>query len=136
MNRPRAGSVSFRGSCRQATVRIPQHALRCERCDSCVRPSKHLPIGFVRRESGELIDQHDDGGAVRPSHVLTRNTSESTGPALHLGDRFLEQSHRVRRVIGEPGEKIPTHRQLHSALAINPPDFDEPLVDRLRQSEK
>lgn len=110
--------------------------LRSQSCDRGVRAAQQVPIGLVRREGGELVDQHDHRGTLNCRRVLTRDPSQLPRALLHLFDSRLEQRHGARGIVGESSEQIPPHRQLHAALAIDSPDLDEPGMNRLHEAEE
>ena len=110
-------------------------ALRCQGRERSVRSAEQIAIGLVGGESGELVDQNDNGRAVEVSDVLSRLAREVLCSLLHRGDGIFEQDHRALGVGGEPREQRTSEGEFHAALAVEPPHLDEAAVDRFGESE-
>ncbi len=68
--------------------------------------------------------------------VLPGLAGEIIGALLHRGDGMLEEDDRALSVGGEACQQRATERELHSTLAVDPPDLDQPAVDRFGQPQE
>lgn len=104
---------------------------RGERRECGIGSPEQIAIGLVGSEGGELVDQHHDRRALRARGVLPGLACELIRALLHRGDGILEEDDRALCVGSEACQQRATEGELHSALAVDPPDFDETAVDRL-----